>query len=181
MADENRKLDNPEQEEIEVGAAQGEQQQEGNEGNEGGEQQVSAQELLVEIAKLKRERDKNASEAAKWKKEFRATQSVQEVANAEKAEAEARRQEEFDSMKRELTINRLEKTYLAMQYTPEEASKMAVAEADGDFEAKVKIMSEVDARKKKSYEAEWLASRPEINTGGGSGNDEDPFIKGFNM
>jgi hypothetical protein len=45
---------------------------------------------------------------------------------------------------------------------------MAVAETDGDQETKIKIMSEVDGRKKKQYEAEFFASRPDVNVGGGA-------------
>jgi hypothetical protein len=55
-------------------------------------------------------------------------------------------------------------------YTDEEASKMAIAEADNDQATKIKIMSEVDGRKKKEYEAEFLASRPDVNVGGSAGN-----------
>ena len=43
----------------------------------------TVQELMVEIAKLRREKDKNASEAADWKKKFRETQSAEEKASAE--------------------------------------------------------------------------------------------------
>ena len=143
------------------------------------EEQPNLQDLLVEVAKLKRKADKAAAEAADWKKKFRATQSVQEIADAEKAEAEARRQEENEQMRRQLSILTLEKSYLGMGFTADEASRMAVAETDNEIEAKMKIMAEVDERKKKTYEAEWLKSRPEISAGS-SKESEDLFIKGFN-
>jgi len=129
----------------------------------------STQELLVEIAKLKRERDRAARESAEWKKQFRATQSEKEVADAEKAEAQARRDEEFEQMKKELQINKLEKAYMGMGYTSDEAGRIAKAEADDDFSAKMKIMAEVEARKLKEHEAEWLKSRPLVNAGTGKG------------
>lgn len=129
----------------------------------------SAQDLLVEIAKLKRIADKNAAEAAEFKKKYRESLSEVEKASMEKAEKEAERDEELKQLRRDNSINRVEKSYLAMGWTAEEASRMAIAEVDGDIDTKVKIMAEVDARKKKEYEAEFLKSRPDVNVGGGSG------------
>lgn len=131
--------------------------------------EVDVQALMVELAKAKRDRDKASSEAADFKKRWRESLSEAEKASMEKAEKEAAREEEFQQLKRENNINRLEKSYLQLGFTPEEAARMAVAEADGDQEAKIKIMAEVDGRKKKDYEAEFLASRPDVNIGGGSG------------
>lgn len=133
------------------------------------EKTPSIQDLLVEVAKLKRERDRAAKESAEWKKQFRATQSEQEIANAEKAEAQAKRDEEFEAMKKELQINKLEKAYMGMGYTADEAGRIAVAEAEDDFTAKMRIMAEVDARKMKEHEAEWLKTRPLVNAGTGNG------------
>lgn len=139
----------------------------------------STQDLLVKIAKLERERNKASSEAADWKKKYRATQSIQEIADAEKAEAEAKRQEENETMRRELNILKLEKSYLGMGFTSDEATRMAVAETDNELETKMKILAEVETRKQKDFEAEFIKSRPEINAGS-SGEEEDLFIKGFN-
>ncbi len=127
------------------------------------------QDLMNEVAKLKREKDKASSEAAEFKKKYRESLSEVEKASEEKAEKEAQREEQFQQLMRENTINKIEKSYLAMGWTAEEASKVAIAEADNDFDAKVKIMAEVDARKKKEYEAAFLASRPELNAGTGNG------------
>lgn len=127
----------------------------------------STQELLVKIAKLEREKNKASSEAADWKKKFRATQSVQEIADAEKAEQEAKRQEENEQMRRQLNILTLEKSYMAMGFTEDEASRMAVAEADNEFDTKMKILAEVETRKQKDFEAEFIKSRPEISAGVG--------------
>ena len=124
---------------------------------------------MTEIAKLKRAQEKAASEAADYKKKWKESMSATEQASLEKAEKEAEREEQFQQLMRENTINRIEKQYLAMGWTADEASRMATAETDGDIDAKVKIMAEVDARKKKAYEAEFLASRPDVNIGGGNG------------
>ena len=129
----------------------------------------SVQELMTEIAKLKRQADKASSEAAEFKRKYRESLSEVERASMEKAEKEAAREEEFNKLLRENSINRLEKQYMALGFKEEEASRMAVAEADGDQDVKIKIMKEVDERKKKDFEKEFFASRPDVNVGGGSG------------
>lgn len=129
----------------------------------------SVQDLMTEIARLKRQADKASSEAAEYKKKWKSSLTEVEKASMEKAEKEAAREEEFNQLKRENSINRLEKQYMQLGFTADEAARMAVAETDGDQETKIKIMSEVDGRKKKQYEAEFFASRPDVNIGGGSG------------
>lgn len=125
------------------------------------------QELLNRIATLERKADKASAEAADYKKKWKDSLSSQEQASIEKAEKEAEREEKFNQLLRENSINKLEKTYLGLGYLAEEAEKMAAAEFDGDLETKTKIMREVDARKKKEFEAEFLKSRPDINAGAG--------------
>ena len=133
------------------------------------------EELMVEYAKLKRASDKNASEAAEYRKKYQTTLSEKERADMEKAEAAARDREELETLRRENQISKVEKTYLGLGWLPDEAAKMAVADVDGDFETRLKLMAAVDERKKKAYEAEWLKGRPEAFTGGGS--DSAPVSK----
>ena len=144
------------------------------------EESADVAELKARIAKLERAKAKSDSEAADWKKKYRATQSAQEVAEAEREEANAAVKQKMAEMERELNVNRLEKSYLGMGFTADEAGRMAVAEADGEVETKMKILAEVDARKKKEYEAEWLKSRPQPSTGSGASDTDDLFVKGFN-
>lgn len=139
-------------------------------------QELSAKELndklqdaLTEMARLKRAQEKAASEAADYKKKWKESLSASEQASMEKAEAEAQREEQFNQLLRENTINRIEKNYLGLGWTADEAARMAVAEVDGDIDTKAKILAEVDSRKKKEYEAEFLKNRPDVNIGGGSG------------
>lgn len=127
------------------------------------------QEVMNELAKAKRERDKACSEAAEFKRKYKEQLSEAEKASMEKAEREAAREEEFNRLLRENTINRLEKQYMQVGYTVEEAERMAVAEADNDQETKIKIMAEVDGRKQKEFEEKFFASRPNVNVGGGTG------------
>lgn len=125
------------------------------------------QELLNRIATLERKADKASAEAADYKKKWKDSLSSQEQASIEKAEKEAEREEKFNQLLRENNINKLEKTYLGLGYLSTEAERMAAAEVDGDIDLKTKIMREVDERKKKEFEAEFLKSRPDINAGAG--------------
>lgn len=125
----------------------------------------TVQELMNELAKVKKAQEKAASEAAEYKKKYNATLTEKEQASIEKAEKEAEREQQFQELMRENKINKLEKSYLAMNYTVDEASRIAIAEADGDFDARMRIMVEADARKMKQHEAEWLKSRPRVNMG----------------
>ena len=128
----------------------------------------SAQELMVEIAKLKRMVDKNASEAKEWKEKFRSTQSEKEVLDAEKAEAEAKRTEEFEQMKKTIQVHDLTENFMDLGYSKELAKKAATAQVDGDTQALLSIQKQFQENQKKTWEADFLASRPDINIGGGS-------------
>lgn len=134
------------------------------------------QELLTELAKLKRTNDKLASESAEWRKKYQATLNEQERASEEKAEREAEREERLQALIRENTINKIEKAYLGQGWTADEAAKMAVAEADNDFETKMKIQKAVEDRKAKQVMTDFLKSRPDIQYGTEkSGMTKDQF------
>lgn len=148
------------------------------------EPQLSAEEqlqqALVEIEKLKRAQEKAASDAADWKKKYNATLTDAQKAAQEKAEKEAERQEQFDKLLKENTVNKLSKNFLKLGYPEDKAEEAANAQYDGDTETLFRIQSEVQASLIKQKEAEWLNSRPPVTTGAGEGNAEDPFLKGFN-
>ena len=127
----------------------------------------TVQELMVELAKLKRAQEKAASEAAEYKKKYNAKLSEKEKADEEKARIEAEKDEQFQQLVRENKINKLEKSYLSLGYTADEASKMAVAEVDEDFDAKLKIQLAVQKRQKREYEAEFYKNRDRFNAGTG--------------
>ena len=130
---------------------------------------IDLQKMMNDYAKLKRAFDKTSSELAETKKSLKEKMSEQEIASAEKAEQEAKREEEFEYYKRKDKIHETEKAYLKLGYTADEAERIAEAEADGDFDAKTKIMAEVDERKKKELEAEFIKNRPDISAGSGGG------------
>lgn len=129
------------------------------------------QALMTENARLKKATDKATSEAANYKKQLREKQSADEIAMQEKAEQEAERLKELEELRREKTVSTIEKNYLKLGYLPDEAQKMAIAEADGDSETRFAIMASVDERKHKEFVTEQLKNRPLVNTGSnGAGN-----------
>lgn len=125
--------------------------------------------LMVEIAKLKRMVDKNASEAKEWKEKFRSTQSEKEILDAEKAEAQAKRDEEFETMKRTIRIHDLTENFMDLGYSKDLAKKAASAQVDNDTQALLNIQRLFQEQQKKTWEHDFLASRPDINVGGGDG------------
>lgn len=126
------------------------------------------QDLLVEVAKQKRAIDKLTSEAAEWRKKYQSTLSEKERASQEKAEQEAEREERYKQLLRENQMNKVEKSYLAQSWTADEAFRMATAEVDGDFDTKMKILAEVDARKAKEVRNKFLKDRPDLQYGSGA-------------
>lgn len=143
------------------------------------EEQIQA--LMVENAKLKKAQEKAASEAADYKKKYNATLSEKEKASLEKAEKEAEREAQYQSLLRENQINKLAKNFVLLGYSDEQANTAAAAQYDGDTETLFKIQSDVQQALVKKKEAEWIKSRPEPNAGNGEGDDgADPFLQGFN-
>lgn len=139
-------------------------------------EQPDVQELMTELAKLKRSNDKLASESAEWRKKYQSTLSEQEKASEAKAEREAEREEQFQQLLKENTINKTEKMYLGLGWTAEEASKMAVAEYENDTVTKVKIQAAVQERLAKQTMADFLKTRPDIQYGtGNSGITKEDF------
>lgn len=138
------------------------------------------QQLMVENAKLKKAQEKAATDAADWKKKYNATLTDSQKQAQEKAEKEAEREEQFNSLLKENTVNKLSKNFLKLGYPEDKAEEAAIAQYDGDTETLFRIQSEVQTDLIKQKEAEWLKNRPEVNTGAGEGETEDAFLKGFN-
>ena len=138
------------------------------------------QQALVEIEKLKRAQEKAASDAADWKKKYNATLTDAQKAAQDKAEKEAERQEQFDKLLKENTVNKLSKNFLKLGYPEDKAEEAANAQYEGDTDTLYKLQAEHEQDLVKQKEAEWLKNRPPVTTGAGEGNEDDPFLKGFN-
>lgn len=138
------------------------------------------QQALIENEKLKRAQEKAASDAADWKKKYNATLTDAQKAAQEKAEKEAERQEQFDRLLKENTVNKLAKNFLKLGYPEDKAEEAANAQYDGDTETLFRIQSEIQQSLIKQAEADWYKSRPQVATGAGEKDTEDAFLKGFN-
>lgn len=125
------------------------------------------QNMRVEMAKLKKAQEKAASEAADYKKKYNATLSDSEQKAQEEAEKQAERDEEFEKLKKENTVTKYEKNYLALGYPEELAAKAANAQYDNDTDALFKIQSDFQSILKKNMESEWLKHRPVPMVGSG--------------
>ena len=141
--------------------------------------QVTAQnqELMNELAKIRKASDKNAAEAADWKKKYRSTLDAQTKASEEAAEKKAAEESRVASLERKVKIYEGTSKHLKMGWTAELAEKGATALADGDMEAYMELQSQATAQQIEAEKAKWLKSRPDINAG--TGTDSDPFIAGF--
>lgn len=126
------------------------------------------QALMTEVAKLKKASDKNASEAADYKKKYRETLSAQEQASIDKAEKEAERDEKYNQLLRENQINKYVRQYMKQGYSEELATKAAEAMYDGDTDALFNVQTEATTAIIKQKESEWLKSRPDVNAGTGT-------------
>lgn len=136
--------------------------------------------LKVQNAKLKKANDKATSEAASYKKQLREKQTAEEIALQEKAEKEAKREEQFQKLLRENTITKFEKNFLTLGYPADLAAKAATAQCDNDTDELFSIQQTFIEEKEKTMKADWMKSMPNPPAGN-SDDDEDAFLKGFNM
>lgn len=137
------------------------------------------QELMKEYVKLKKANDKNASEAAEYKKKWKATLDEREVASMEKAEKEAQRDAELAEYKRRDLIHGLTEQFMDLGYSKDAAKKAAIARADGDQATEFSIQKAENAKMIAAREEEWLRTRPQVQASAEEA-ETDPFLLGFN-
>lgn len=146
------------------------------------EPQLTAEEQLAKLTaenkKYKSAMDKAASDAADWKKKYRATLDEKERLDQEKVDRDAQFQSEFDQLKRENSINKMSKSFIAMGYTEEQALKASEAQIDGDTDELFRIQQAFLIARDKTKEAEWMKSLP-TPPSGNKDTVDDAFIKGF--
>lgn len=115
---------------------------------------------MAEIKKLKSTADKNASEAADYKKKWRSTLDEQQQANLAKEEADKAMREELEALRRESSVSKFEKQFLAMGYSAELATKAANAQIDGDLDTLLGVQSSFIEQIKKNVKAESTKNMP---------------------
>jgi hypothetical protein len=143
---------------------------------------LSAEEQLAKVMaenkRLKAATDKATSEAAENKRKLREKMSEQEKFDAEKLERETKFQAEFEQLKRENSINKMSKSFIAMGYTEEQALKASEAQIDGDTDELFRIQQAFLTERDKAKEAEWMKNLP-TPPSGNKDTVDDAFIKGF--
>lgn len=117
-------------------------------------------EMKVQLEKYKKATDKATAEASNYKKQLRERQSADEIAAIEKAEAEAKREEEIENMRRELSVSKFEKNFLSLGYGEELANKAAIAQYDNNTEELFEIQKSFQEQLLKNVKAELVKEMP---------------------
>jgi len=142
----------------------------------------SVQDLMNQIASLKRAVDKATGEASDYKKKWRETLSATEQASQEKAEAAAAEAERVKGLERQVALYGLEKQFSRLGYSPEDATKAAAYQYDGDTDSLFKLQEGIqkarEAKLREDIEKEIYKNIPDPKQGTGNA-EEDPFIKGL--
>ena len=131
----------------------------------------TVEELMAQLAteraekeKYKSASDKASSEAAKYKKELRSKQTAEEQEAEAKAEADKLREEELESLRKELNHNKAVSAYKAI--TDEKVVETLIeAVSESDHNAIAAIIESQKKAAVKEAQTEWLKSRPQANAG----------------
>lgn len=110
--------------------------------------------------------DKTASELAAAKKTIRDNMSAEEAAKAALAEEQAADKQQIKELTRKVSIAENEGRLLKQNYSPELATALAVAIADGDTQKQFEIMAKHDAEREQALRADILRDNPK--PGGGT-------------
>ena len=137
------------------------------------------QQLMTDYVKLKKAFDATASEAADYKRKYKATLDEKQVASMEKAEAEAKKDARLAELEKIVKIQNLTEHFMDQGYSKEAARKAATARAEGDEKTEFDIQKAETARIIADREAEWLKSRPQVQQSSDEA-ETDPFLLGFN-
>ena len=125
-------------------------------------------EAQAEIAKLKNSLSKANSEAADYKKQLRAKQTVQEQEDEAKREAKEQQDAYMKDLEQFKARTLAEKRYRLQGMSEEMADKAAQAEIDGDMDTLATIQKQHTDAALKAAKAEWQKSIPEVNRGTGN-------------
>lgn len=131
----------------------------------------SVEELMAQLAaeraekeKYKSASDKASSEAAKYKKELRSKQTAEEREAEAKAEADKLRDEELETLRKELNHNKAVSAYKDIQ-NEKVVETLIEAVSESDHNAIAAIIENEKKAAVKAAQAEWLDSRPQANAG----------------
>lgn len=104
--------------------------------------------------------DKASSEAADYKKKWKAASSEQERKAIEDAEQQAQMQEELKTLRRASKVSEYEKQHLALKYEEKEAREIAEALYDGDMDTVFRLQKKHEEALQKSIKADLMKQMP---------------------
>lgn len=119
----------------------------------------------ISISKMKKAMDKALSETANYKKLLREKQSEQEIADAERKEAEERMKLELEELKKEKAISTYVSSYMSLGYSEELARSSASAMLDNDMAKVFENQKIFNENLKKQMETERLSKQPTLTQG----------------
>lgn len=155
---------------------------------ENDDEALSVEELMAQLAQERAEKEKYkssfnkaSSEAADYKKKLREKLTAEEQEEEAKREQQEQHNKYVHGIEMELNTIKATKRYMGLGMSEELASETAKAEIEGDTEAVIANMKKHQDALVKAKEAEWIKSRPPVNTGHEEDSpDKDPFLAGFN-
>lgn len=155
-------------------------------GGSGSEPDVTLESLMEKIATLEVENKKNKAaldKALKEKgditKQYREVLTEAQQAKIDKENADEEQRQYVADLEKFKAKAEAKARYALQGMSEEMAVKAAEAEINGDMDALATIQKQHTEMLIKKKEEEWLKSRPPINAGAGNGNEDDPFLKGF--
>jgi len=121
--------------------------------------------LKAENKRLKAATDKATADASNWKKKYTATQTDAERLSMEKAEEEAKKQQELEDLRKFKAVTEASEQYRRLGYSDELAKSAAEAQFAGDFEELTRIQQSYQDELKKQIKADMMRNMPAPSTG----------------
>lgn len=122
--------------------------------------QPDISELMIELELTKKKNDKLAKEAGEWRKKYNSTLSEKEQLDAIKAEEDARFREEYEDMKRQLTVSKYRENFITLGYSKELAEQAATAQFEGNIDVLFAVQQKAKEISEKTLKAELLRAMP---------------------
>lgn len=104
--------------------------------------------------------DKATSEAADYKKKWKAASSEQEQKALEEAEKQAAIEQELKELRRSSKVSEYEKQHLALKYDEKSAHEIAEALCDGDMDTVFRLQKQHEEALQKSIKADLMKQMP---------------------
>lgn len=104
--------------------------------------------------------DKATSEAADYKKKWKAAASEQEQKALEEAEKQAAIEQELKDLRRSSKVSEYEKQHLALKYDEKDAREIAEALYDGDMETMFRLQKKHEETMQKAIKADLMKQMP---------------------